>query len=159
MFHFYLFSSCVAFSPTNRILGVAAYNQMVTNMKNTVTSFKRLLGRKFNDPFVQQELQHLPFGVVERPDGGVGVRVQYLNEEHIFSPEQLTAMLFTKLKETSAAALQTQVYDCVISVPSYYTNTERKALLDAANISGNCLFSIWKYTIDKCISVSFCVRS
>ncbi|XP_077287191.1 heat shock protein 70Cb isoform X2 [Arctopsyche grandis] len=128
--------SCVAFSPTNRILGVAAFNQMVTNMKNTVTSFKRLLGRKYNDPYVQQELRHLPFRVEERPDGGVGVRVHYLNEDHVFSPEQLTAMLFTKLKETSAAALQTPVYDCVISVPSYYTNTERKALLDAANISG-----------------------
>lgn len=128
--------SCVAFSAKNRILGVAAKNQQVTNMKNTVTNFKRFLGRKYNDPQVQRELRHAPFRVEERPDGGVGVRVEYLGEEKVFSPEQLTAMLFTKLKEISTAALQTQVNDCVISVPSYFTNTERRALLDAASIAG-----------------------
>lgn len=62
--------------------------------------------------------------------------MHYLDEEHIFTPEQCTAMLLTKLKDVSANALQTQINDCVISVPSYYTNSERKALLDAASISG-----------------------
>lgn len=128
--------SCVAFCAKNRILGVAAKNQMVTNMKNTVFGFKRLLGRKFSDPYVQRELKHFPFKTEQRPDGGVGIRVQYLGEEHVFSPEQITAMLFTKLKEVAANALQTQVNDCVISVPSYFTNAERKALLDAAAIAG-----------------------
>lgn len=59
-----------------------------------------------------------------------------MDEERIFTPEQCTAMLLTKLKDISANALQTQINDCVISVPSYYTNSERKALLDAAAISG-----------------------
>ncbi|PSN34539.1 Heat shock 70 kDa protein 4 [Blattella germanica] len=116
--------SCVAFSGKNRILGVAAKNQMVTNMKNTIHGFKRLLGRKFNDPHVQQELKYLPY------------KVNYLDEEHVFSPEQIAAMLFTKLKEISENALKTKVNDCVISVPSFFTNAERKALLDAASISG-----------------------
>lgn len=119
---------------------------MVTNMKNTVTGFKRLLGRKFDDPHVQAELAHFSFRTEKCSDGGVGVKVNYMDRDEVFTPEQLTAMLFTKLKETSAAALQTQVNDCVISVPSYFTNTERKALLDAAAISGNLglvsLFSI-----------------
>ncbi|XP_025830868.1 heat shock 70 kDa protein 4 isoform X2 [Agrilus planipennis] len=128
--------SYVAFSGKNRILGVAAKNQQVTNMKNTVYGLKRLLGRKFRDPHVQNEIKHFPFTVIETNNGGIGIRVNYLGEEHIFSPEQCLAMLFTKLKETSATALQTQVNDCVISVPSYYTNNERKALLDAAAISG-----------------------
>lgn len=135
-----LFRSCVAFCSSNRILGVAAYNQMVTNMKNTITSFKRLLGRKFNDPQVQREMRLLPYRVEDMGNGRVGVRLKYLNEDCIFSPEQLIAMLFTKLKETSSAALQTQVYDCVITVPSYFTNTERKALLDAATIGGEYYF-------------------
>ncbi|XP_072941681.1 97 kDa heat shock protein isoform X2 [Epargyreus clarus] len=128
--------SCVAFSPKNRILGVAAKNQMVTNMKNTVFGFKRLLGRKFTDPYVQKELKHFPFKVEQRPDDGIGIRVNYLGEDNVFSPEQITAMLFTKLKDIATTALQTQVNDCVISVPSYFTNAERNSLLDAASIAG-----------------------
>ncbi|XP_076237463.1 heat shock protein 70Cb isoform X2 [Calliopsis andreniformis] len=128
--------SCVAFSGKNRILGVAAKNQMVTNMKNTIFGFKRLLGRKYNDPQVQKELQSLPFKVTQQADGSIGIHVQYLGEEHVFSPEQITAMLFTKLKDISETALQTTVNDCVISVPSYFTQAERQALLDAAGIAG-----------------------
>lgn len=64
------------------------------------------------------------------------LQVQYLGEDHVFSPEQITAMLFTKLKDISETALQTVVNDCVISVPSYFTQAERQALLDAAKISG-----------------------
>ncbi|CAH2979698.1 unnamed protein product [Chilo suppressalis] len=128
--------SCVAFSPKNRMLGVAAKNQMVTNMKNTVFGFKRLLGRKFSDPYVQKEIKHFPFKIEQRPDGGIGIRVNYLGEDNVFSPEQITAMLFTKLKDIAATALQTQINDCVISVPSYFTNAERNALLNAAAISG-----------------------
>lgn len=59
-----------------------------------------------------------------------------MGEEHVFSPEQITAMLFTKLKDISETALQTAVNDCVISVPSYFTQAERQALLDAARIAG-----------------------
>ncbi|XP_014253857.1 heat shock 70 kDa protein 4 [Cimex lectularius] len=127
--------SCVAFSGRNRVLGVAAKNQTVTNMKNTIHGFKRVLGRTWEDPHVQKELRSVPFNVVNH-QGGVGYKVNYMDEEHIFKPEQLTAMLFTKLKETSEHALKTKVNDCVISVPSFYTNAERKALLDAAQISG-----------------------
>ncbi|VVC98650.1 heat shock 70 kDa protein 4L isoform X3 [Leptidea sinapis] len=128
--------SCVAFSQKNRILGVAAKNQMVTNMKNTVFGFKRLLGRKFSDPHVQKEFKNFPFKVEPRPDGGIGIRVNYLGEDNVFSPEQITAMLFTKLKESAMIALQTPINDCVICVPSYFTNAERNALLDAAAIAG-----------------------
>ncbi|KAL6422244.1 hypothetical protein ACFW04_010921 [Cataglyphis niger] len=128
--------SCVAFSGKNRILGVAAKNQMVTNVKNTIHGFKRLLGRKYNDPQVQSELRSLPYKVTPQADGSIGIHVQYLEEEHIFSPEQITAMLFTKLKDISETALQTAVNDCVISVPSYFTQAERQALLDAARIAG-----------------------
>lgn len=69
------FSSYVAFSGKNRILGVAAKNQQVTNMKNTVYNLKRLLGRKFRDPWVQKELQLLPFQVLETANGNIGLKV------------------------------------------------------------------------------------
>ncbi|KAK0177021.1 hypothetical protein PV328_001112 [Microctonus aethiopoides] len=128
--------SYVAFSEKNRILGVAAKNQTVTNMKNTIYGTKRLLGRKYTDPQVQKEIQNLPYKTSKQLDGSIGIHVQYLGEEHVFSPEQITAMLFTKLKDISETALQTAVNDCVISVPSYYTQAERHALLDAARIAG-----------------------
>jgi heat shock protein 110kDa len=135
-----IFRSCVAFTGKNRTLGVAAKNQQVTNMKNTICGFKHLLGRKFKDPVVQNELKLIAYQAEERPDGSIGIRVNYMDEDHVFSPEQIVAMLFTKLKVDAAAALQTQIYDCVITVPSYFTNAERKALLDAAGIAGlNCL--------------------
>lgn len=109
-------------------------------MKNTICGFKHLLGRKFKDPVAQNELRSIPYRAEPMPDGSIGIRVNYMDEDHVFSPEQITAMLFTKLKVDAAVALQTQIYDCVITVPSYFTNAERKALLDAAGIAGlNCL--------------------
>ncbi|KAK8402003.1 hypothetical protein O3P69_001230 [Scylla paramamosain] len=128
--------SCVAFGEKNRILGVAAKNQMTTNMKNTLHGFKRLLGRHFRDPKIQNEVSILPYRTVELPDRGVGIVVRYLNEEHTFTPVQVTAMLFTKLKHTAEQALGIKVNDVVIGVPVYFTDAERRALLDAAVTSG-----------------------
>ncbi|KAF0304168.1 Heat shock protein 4 [Amphibalanus amphitrite] len=128
--------SCVAFGPKNRLLGVAAKNQQVTNLKNTVVNFKRLMGRKYRDPHVTRVLADLPNTFVETEDGGVGVKVQYMGEDAVFRPEQLTAMLFTKLKETAEAALKIKVVDVVISVPCFFTDAERRALLDAAQMAG-----------------------
>lgn len=99
----------MAFDGRKRIIGVAAKNQQVTNMKNTVTNMKRLLGRKYNDPYVLNELKNIPTRVEPMADGNIGFRVNYLDKEQLFTPEQLTAMLFTKLKDTSTHALQAQV--------------------------------------------------
>lgn len=109
---------------------------MVTNMNNTVLGFKHFLGRQYSDPYVQKELKNIPYRVESCTDGGIGIRINYLDGEHVFAPEQITAMLFTKLKDTAATALQTQINDCVITVPSFFTNSQRKALLDSASIAG-----------------------
>lgn len=109
----------MAFGEKQRILGVAAKNQLVTNIKNTVWGFKRFLGRKFSDPFVQDEIKRMPFKAVPHPQtGGVAVQVMYLGEQQIFSMEQIAAMLFTKLKETTEHSLQTKLMECVFSVSS-----------------------------------------
>lgn len=147
--------SCVAFDGKKRIIGVAAKNQQVTNMKNTVSGFKRLLGRKFNDPHVQRELSSIPTKVESLPDGSIGFRVSYLDQEQCFTPEQLTAMLFTKLKETSANALGAQVNDCVITCPVYFTNAERKAVLDAAQIAGLNVLRLMNETTATALSFGF----
>lgn len=147
--------SCVAFAGRNRVLGVAAKNQQVTNMNNTIGGFKRLLGRKFNDPHVQAELRKAPYRAEQRPDGGIGIRVNYQDEECVFSPEQITAMLFTKLKDDAAKELKTQINDCVITVPSFFTNAERQALLDAAGISGLNVLRLVNETTATALSYGF----
>lgn len=147
--------SFVAFAGRNRVLGVAAKNQQVTNMNNTIGGFKRFLGRKFNDPHVQEELRSLPYQVEPTSDGGIGIRVNYLDEEHVFTPEQITAMLFTKLKEDASKELKTQINDCVVTVPSFFTNAERQALLDAASISGLNVLRLMNETTATALSYGF----
>lgn len=131
-----MFRSCVAFGEKQRILGVAAKNQAVTNLKNTIFGFKRYLGRTYDDPRIQEEVNRVPYKLIRTDNGGVGIKALYMGDEHLYTPEQITAMHFTKLKETAENAIQAKVHDCVISVPSYFTDAERRALLDAAQIAG-----------------------
>ncbi|XP_013790066.1 heat shock 70 kDa protein 4-like [Limulus polyphemus] len=128
--------SYVAYGENNRDLGVSAKNKQVTNIKNTVFGFKRLIGRKLRDPAVQREMTYLPYDLCELSNGDIGVKVTYLQEQTIFTVPQVTAMLFTKLKEIAETALKIKVNDCVISVPVYFTDRERRAMLDAAQIAG-----------------------
>lgn len=128
--------SYVAFGEKQRTMGVAAKSGQMTNVKKTFFGFKRLLGRKFDDPHVQAELARFPFEISRTGDGGVGFGTEFLGEKRLLSAEQLTAALFTKLKITAEVALSAQVNDVVISVPSYFTDAERRALLDSARIAG-----------------------
>uniref|UniRef100_A0A8C3X1C8 Heat shock protein 105 kDa n=1 Tax=Catagonus wagneri TaxID=51154 RepID=A0A8C3X1C8_9CETA len=132
--------SVISFGSKNRTIGVAAKNQQITHANNTVSNFKRFHGRAFNDPFIQREKENLSYDLVPMKNGGVGIKVMYMDEEHLFSVEQITAMLLTKLKETAENNLKKPVTDCVISVPSFFTDAERRSVLDAAQIVGlNCL--------------------
>ncbi|XP_056587298.1 heat shock 70 kDa protein 4a isoform X2 [Triplophysa dalaica] len=132
--------SFVSFGPRNRSIGAAAKSQVVTNCKNTVQGFKRFHGRAFSDPCVQSAKSSLVYDLAQMPSGTTGIKVMYMEEERVFSIEQVTAMLLTKLKETAEAALKKPVADCVISVPSFYTDAERRSVIDAAQIAGlNCL--------------------
>uniref|UniRef100_A0A672RU51 Heat shock 70 kDa protein 4-like n=1 Tax=Sinocyclocheilus grahami TaxID=75366 RepID=A0A672RU51_SINGR len=132
--------ACVSFGPRNRSIGAAAKSQVVTNCKNTVQGFKRFHGRAFSDPFVQNLKSSLVYDLSQMPSGMTGIKVMYLEEEKVFSIEQITAMLLSKLKETAESALKKPVADCVISVPCFYTDAERRSVIDAAQIAGlNCL--------------------
>ncbi|XP_004715456.1 heat shock protein 105 kDa [Echinops telfairi] len=132
--------SVISFGSKNRTIGVAAKNQQITHASNTVSHFKRFHGRAFSDPFVQREKANLSYELVPMTNGSAGIKAMYLDEEHLFSVEQITAMLLTKLKETAENNLKKPVTDCVISVPSFFTDAERRSVLDAAHIVGlNCL--------------------
>nr|XP_061798092.1 heat shock 70 kDa protein 4L-like isoform X2 [Nerophis lumbriciformis] len=132
--------ACVSFAAKNRIIGNAAKSQMITNFKNTVHGFKRFHGRAFDDPFVQAEKSKVPYSLHKLPDGTTGVKVRYLDEDKVFTVQQITGMLLSKLKETSEGALKKPVVDCVVSVPCFFTDSERRSVLDATQIAGlNCL--------------------
>ena len=112
----FTFRSCVGFGEKQRILGVAAKNQLITNLTNTVYDFKRFIGRKAVDPICKDMASRRTYQVVPTDFGRAGVCVNYLGSERVFSMEQVAAMLLTKLKQTTEHAIGTKVSDCVISV-------------------------------------------
>uniref|UniRef100_A0A8C7U2R8 Heat shock protein 4b n=1 Tax=Oncorhynchus mykiss TaxID=8022 RepID=A0A8C7U2R8_ONCMY len=124
----------------HRVLSLLISYQVVTNCKNTVQGFKRFHGRAFSDPYIQSLKSSLVYDLAQMPSGTTGIKVMYMEEEKVFSIEQVTAMLLTKMKETAEHALKKPVADCVVSVPCYYTDAERRSVVDAAQIAGlNCL--------------------
>jgi heat shock protein 4 len=120
--------------------GTDAAAKISMNPKNTPHQLKRLLGKKFSDPAVQADIARLPFKVSEGPDGGCLVHVTFCNEPAAFTPEQLMAMVLTDLKKIAEGETGIAVTDCAISVPTFFTEAERYAMLNAASVAGlNCL--------------------
>ncbi|XP_050518885.1 heat shock protein 68-like [Diabrotica virgifera virgifera] len=127
--------SYVAFTDTERLLGDAAKNQVALNPSNTVFDAKRLIGRKFDDPKIQQDIQHWPFKVIS--DGGKPkIQVEFKGERKTFAPEEISSMVLTKMKETAEAYLGTKIVDAVITVPAYFNDSQRQATKDAGAIAG-----------------------
>jgi len=130
----------VGFNRLQRVVGTNAKNQMVTNFKSTVTQIKRLVGRKYDEPSMASEFAQLPYTCIRMDNGDIGIKVNYREQERIFSPEQVLAMLLTYLKQTAEKNLNSKVADVVIGVPAFYTDYQRRAVLSAAQITGlNCL--------------------
>jgi len=127
--------SYVAFTETERLIGDAAKNQVAMNPKNTVFDAKRLIGRKFSDPTVQNDKKHWPFGVVKKGDDKPYIQVNYKDELKDFTPEEISAMVLTKMKETAEAYLGHPVKDAVITVPAYFNDSQRQATKDAGTIA------------------------
>lgn len=126
----------VSFGEKQRFLGSAGAASATMNPKSTIAQVKRLIGREFNQPDVQDDLRLFPFKTSEGPDGGILTHLQYLGETHTFTPVQILAMLFSHLKQITEKNLEMPVSDCVIGIPSYFTNLQRRAYLNAATIAG-----------------------
>jgi len=127
--------SYVAFTDTERLIGDAAKNQVAMNPSNTVFDAKRLIGRKFADPVVQSDIRHWPFNVVDR-NGKPTVQIEYKGETRLFSPEEISSMVLTKMKETAEAYLGHPVTQAVVTVPAYFSDSQRQATKDAGSIAG-----------------------
>ncbi|KAF3784621.1 Heat shock protein 14 [Nymphaea thermarum] len=126
----------VCFGDKQRFIGTAGASSSVMNPKNSVSQIKRLVGRSFCDPQLQQDLRSLPFKVTEGPDGFPLIHVHYLGVERAFSPTQLLGMVLANLKGIAEKNLTTAVVDCCIGIPIYFTDLQRRAVLDAATIAG-----------------------
>jgi len=118
-----------------RLVGDAAKNSSGQNAANTIYEIKRMVGRDFNDPILQRDLKLLPYKVVN-VNGKPKVEVQYKGETKQFTPEEISAMVLTKMKTTAEAYLGATVTDAVITVPAYFNDAQRQATKDAGVIAG-----------------------
>lgn len=128
--------SYVSFTDEERLIGDAAKQLAATNPTNTVFDAKRLIGRKFNDPSVVADRKLWPFKVVEGESSKPKIKVEYKDETKQFLPEEISAMVLTKMKQTAEAYLGHEVKKAVITVPAYFNDAQRQATKDAGAIAG-----------------------
>jgi molecular chaperone DnaK len=125
--------SIVAFTKTGeRLIGQAAKRQAITNPTGTLFAVKRLIGRRFDDPMVQKEISLAPFRIVKAANGDAWVEV----DGKPYAPQQISAMVLTKMKETAEAHLGETVTQAVITVPAYFNDAQRQATKEAGAIAG-----------------------
>ena len=114
-----------------RLVGQVAQRQRVTNAKNTIYGVKRLIGRKFEDEEVQKDIDIMPFKIVKK-NGGVAVEMG----DKEYTPEEVSAMILSKIKADAEAFLGEKVTEAVITVPAYFDDSQRQATKDAGKIAG-----------------------
>ncbi len=127
--------SYVGFTDSERLIGLAAKNSATSNPTNTVYDAKRMIGREFSDPKLQDDMKHFSFKVVDK-SGKPKIKVNYKGEDKEFTPEEISAMVLTKMKQTAEEYLGTTVVNAVVTVPAYFNDAQRQATKDAGMIAG-----------------------
>jgi heat shock protein 5 len=128
--------SYVAFTAEgDRLIGDSAKNQLTSNPENTVFDVKRLVGRRWNEPSVQSDIKFFPFTVINKNDKP-HVEVEVEGQRRMFAPEEISAMILIKMKETAEAYLSKEVTHAVVTVPAYFNDAQRQATKDAGLIAG-----------------------
>ena len=127
--------SYVTYTDTQRLVGEASRAMTVEDIKNTIFDVKRLIGRKFQDVSTQEDLKTLPYDIVNR-NGQCAVRVNYMDKEHVFLPEEVSSVILTYLKTQAENVLGEPVANAVITVPAYFNDAQRQATKDAGALAG-----------------------
>lgn len=142
--------SIVAFSKDGeKIVGLPAKRQAVTNPENTFYATKRLIGRKWNDPNVQKDVKHLSYKVVSHKNGDAWVQTK---DGKTFSPSEIASFVLNKMKETASGYLGTEVTEAVVTVPAYFNDSQRQATKDAGQISGLTVLRIVNEPTAACLA-------
>ena len=128
--------SYVAFTEDERLIGDAAKNQIARNPRNTVFDAKRMIGRKFSDKSIQEDMKHWPFKVEQGAGDKPMIVVNFKNEVKKFHPEEISSMVLIKMREVAEAFLSKKISDAVITVPAYFNDSQRQATKDAGVIAG-----------------------
>lgn len=127
--------SFVSFTDEERLIGIAAKNSLTSNPTNTVYDAKRMIGREFSDSKLQEDMKHFSFNVVNKQNKPK-ISVSFKNELKEFTPEEISAMILTKMKQTAESYLGHEVKSAVITVPAYFNDSQRQATKDAGMIAG-----------------------
>jgi heat shock protein 1/8 len=127
--------SYVSFTDTERLIGMAAKNVAVINPDNTIYDAKRMIGRDYNNEKLQEDLKHYSFKVVNHHNKPK-IAVSYKNEDKEFTPEEISSMVLTKMKQIAESYLGHDVKNAVITVPAYFNDAQRQATKDAGMIAG-----------------------
>jgi len=127
--------SYVAFTDSERLIGESAKYQAAANPKNTIFDAKRLIGRKL-DESVRADMAHWPFVVKPNADNKPQIEVDFKGERVTYQPEEISAMVLTRMKQTAETYLGCDVTDAVITVPAYFNDAQRQATKDAGVIAG-----------------------
>lgn len=128
--------SYVAFTDTERLVGDSAKNQASMNPKNTVYDAKRLIGRKMDDSVIQKDLKLWSFNVIADEANKPKIQVEYKNKTETYHPEEISAAVLQKMKETAESYLGHPVKKAVVTVPAYFNDSQRQATKDAGAIAG-----------------------
>uniref|UniRef100_A0A6P7H3S8 Heat shock cognate 71 kDa protein-like isoform X1 n=2 Tax=Diabrotica virgifera virgifera TaxID=50390 RepID=A0A6P7H3S8_DIAVI len=127
--------SYIAFTDTECLIGDSAKDKVDINPSNTIFGAKRLIGRRFDDGAVQSDMKHWPFEVVNHA-GKPKIKVTHKGKEKSFSPEEVSSMVLTKMKEIAEAYLGKNVTNAVITVPVYFNESQRQATKYAGHLAG-----------------------
>ena len=127
--------SYVSFTDDERLVGDPAKSIVSSNPSNTVFDAKRLIGRKFHDESVQNNIKHFTYKVINK-ENKPNIQVVFKGEEKVFSPEEISAMVLGKMKEIAETYLGQEVTDAVITVPAYFNDSQRQSTKDAGTIAG-----------------------
>lgn len=150
--------SYVAFTETECLIGDVAKNQAYRNPTNTIYDLNRLIGRKFDDPAIQQDMKHWPF-TVKNVDNKPKIEVQYMGITKEYFPEEILAMLLNKMRQMAETYLGIAVTDAVVAVPNSFNYHQRQTINVAANEAGLNLLRFlgssiasFAYGVDKKLS-------
>ena len=128
--------SFVAFTDSDRLIGLPAKNQASSNPENTIFDAKRLIGRKFSDPVIQGDMKHWPFKVVNKAGDKPYISVNTADGQKEFTPEEISAMILSEMRNVAENFLGHEVKSAVVTVPAYFNDKQRQATKDAGRIAG-----------------------